>query len=258
MKRQRWWMAIAGMCALASAMDGREASAAKNVVYLVSDGAGFNTYNATNHYNGTNSLQEGAGWASYGLSTYPLRTGTSPIAGPAGLAQDPNTVYSSANAWDTDPNPGSPPSPLEFDGYVWHNSTAPDSANTISSTMTGVKTYNNAVNVNGNGSPVQTFAEIAHAQYGMRTGIVTTVQWADATPSAMSGVHNVARANRGEVSNAMLSAPYIDVIMGAGNPDYDNNGALRATPIYASDTGSAGAGWVTSTTWNDLKDNDGA
>ena len=254
MKRQRWWSAIAGACALASGLYG-EAHAAKNVIYLISDGAGFNTYKATNFYNGSNTIQEGAGWNSFAMSTYPLRTGTAPIAGAAGLAQDPNTVYSSANAWDTDPNPGSPPSTLEFDGYNWQNSTAPDSANTISSTMTGVKTYNNAVNVNGNGTPVAAFAELAHTNYGMRTGIVTTVQWSDATPSAMSGVHNVARANHGEISNAMLSAPYIDVIMGAGNPDYDNDGVLRATPIYAGDTGPTPAGWVTSTTWNDLKDN---
>src|SRR5262249_43090347 len=115
---------------------------------------------------------------------------------------------------------------------------------------------NNAVNVNGNGTPLATFAQIANQQFGMRTGIVTTVQWSDATPAAFSGVSNVARGNRGEVSNAMLNAPYIDVIMGAGNPDYDNDGNLRGSPIYASNTGSSGAGWVTQTSWNDLKDND--
>lgn len=225
---------------------------AKNVIYLVADGAGFNAYKSTNSYTGTSPTVYDSSWAAFALSTYPLRTGTSPIAGSTGLAQDANTVYASPKSWDTTPRAGA----LEFEGYNWHNTTAPDSANTISSSMTGVKTYNNAVNVNGNGVPVASFAEIASQRAGMRTGVVTTVQWADATPSAFSGVHNVARGNRGEVSNSMLNAPYIDVIMGAGNPDYDNNGALRASPIYASETGSSGAGWVTQNTWNDLKDND--
>lgn len=228
---------------------------AKNIIYLVADGAGFNTYKATNSFTGTTPVQNSAGWQNFAMSTHPLRTGTSPIAGAAGLAQDPNTVYNSSKAWDTTPTGLSGPGALEFAGYQWNNATAPDSANTISASMTGQKTYNNAVNVNGNGAAIPTFAEIASTK-GLRTGVVTTVQWADATPSAFSGVHNIARANRGEVSNAMLNAPYIDVIMGAGNPDYDNNGNLRATPVYASNTGSSGAGWVTQNTWTDLKDND--
>ena len=219
---------------------------AKNVIYIISDGAGEGAYDAAGFYNGNKGSEvvRGPGWASTWQSVYPLRTDTGPIPGSAGLAQDPATVYSSAKAWDTTPTGGTP---LEFQGYVYHDTTAPDSSGTASASMTGVKTYNNALNVNGNGTAVSTYAELAFG-HGKTTGVVTTVQISDATPAAFSGAHNVSRLNRTQITDSMLSAPYLNVIMGTGNPDYDDNQNAQPAPDHT---------WISDGTWNNLKGNSG-
>ena len=216
-----------------------QAQQAQNVIYLVADGAGFNTYLSTNFFNGAESVQES--WpVALAMSTYPLRTESSPGA----LQQDTDTVYDPEKNYDETPIIDES---LEFAGYDWTSRTAPDSANTISSSMTGVKTYNNVVNVDGAGNDLLTFAEFADTMLGLRTGVVTTVQWADATPAAFSGVSNDSRGNRNEITDQILNAPYIDVVIGAGNPDFDNDGAQRETPDYT---------WISEATWTDLLDGD--
>ena len=69
----------------------------------------------------------------------------------------------------------------------------------------------------------QTIAEIAK-QHGKAVGVVTTVQWSDATPAGLGGAHNVSRNNYAEIANEMLDSGWLDVIMGAGNPDFDDDG----------------------------------
>lgn len=236
-------VATAAVGAMVSTVHGE----AKNVILLISDGAGYNTHAATEFYRGSKAVYEGAGWVNHPVSNYPLRFGTSPIAGAAGLAQDPNTVYASNRAWNTTPigtTTGNYPD--NFQGYQFSKTTYPDSANTIVSMMTGQKTYNNAVNVDGNGTSLYTFPEKVKQQYGKQVGIVSTVQWGDATPAVSAGAHNVSRANRNAITDEILSAGVVDVIMGGGNPDYDNNGVLRATPNNS---------WISNSTWTGLKNN---
>jgi alkaline phosphatase len=218
----------------------------KNVILMIADGAGYNTFAGTSMYRGQvgNEVFNGPGWVQHPVSTYPLRTGGSPVAGPAGLAQDPTVVYNPALSWDTTPVTTTTGGfPDRFAGYRWNKTTAPDSANTIVSAMTGVKTYNAAVNVNGNGTPLVTFPQQAKAA-GKSVGVVTTVQLSDATPSVSGGAHNVSRNNRTAIANEMLTAGTLDVIMGMGNPDYTNTGTLRPTPSYT---------WVGQTDWTQLK-----
>ena len=76
---------------------------AKNVILMIADGTGTNTIAATGMYTGKLGKQifDGATWTKSYVSTYPLRTGETPIAGSAGLAQDPATVYDPAKNWDT-------------------------------------------------------------------------------------------------------------------------------------------------------------
>lgn len=239
MKFFRTIVATAVIAAIASVA---AAQRAKNVIYLIADGAGYNTYVATGYFNGDfgSECVRGPGWKGFGMSTYPLRTSTSP----GGLEQDPHAVYDPAKNWDTTlVGEGA----LEFQGYAWTSDTAPDSAATLSSSMTGVKSFNNAVNVDGAGNPLVTFARLAYQARGMRTGIVTTVQWPDATPAAFSGICNISRTHRNQIADQMLAAPYIEVIMGAGNPDYDDDGNRRPTPDHY---------WISGATWDDLKDGD--
>src|ERR1700754_3049789 len=66
----------------------------KNIILMISDGTGANTIAATGMYTGKlgKQIYDGEAWTKAFVSTYPLRTGETPIGGQQGLAQDPETV----------------------------------------------------------------------------------------------------------------------------------------------------------------------
>lgn len=229
----------------------------KNLIVMIADGAGFNTLEATRLYiqglppgdarAGVGPLvADGPGFTYTAQSTYPLDTRIAPIAGQAGLEQNPVTYYSPAANYDYRSVEGLTSSGYvrAFEGYDWNRRTYPDSANTATAISSGEKTYNNALNVDGNGNPVFSTAELAKL-LGKATGVVSTVQISDATPAAGGGAHNESRTNRTEVAAEMFRAGVLDVIAGTGNPDYDDNGQLRASPLYD---------WIGEDVWTALKD----
>ena len=218
----------------------------KNVILMEADGSGANAIVGTGMFTGKLGKQifDGPPWVKSWISTYPLRTGDDPITGAAGLAQDPDTVYDSAKNWDTTPVTTARGRFADhFAGYAWTKRTAPDSANTMSAVVNGHKSYNNAINVDGNGNKLTTFAELS-ARAGKAVGVVTTVEFADATPAAGGGAHNVSRTNHAAIASEMLNAGVLSVIMGTGNPDYDNDGKQRTSPDYA---------WIAAPDWTALK-----
>ena len=234
-----------------SGADG-EAGQVKNIIVMVADGGGFNTLEAVRDYLGDprggpqgELAVDGDDFVSVAQSTFPLDTRTEPLPAPAGLLQNPATVYSPEQNYDFTPVAGENADgyPRGFDGYDWNRGTAPDSANTMSAMMTGEKTYNNAINVDGAGDPLLSLAEKAHAA-GKATGVVSTVLFSDATPAAGGGAHNVARANHDEIATEMFKAGVLDVIGGTGNPDYDDDGKLAAEPDYD---------WMPKEIWDQLK-----
>jgi alkaline phosphatase len=221
---------------------------ARSVIILIADGGGYNTHIATSHYTGGESAAalSGPDWVRVGCSTYPLRRQTKPIPGPEGLVQDGSLVYSSARSWDTTPIPAHEDDrkrPAHFASYAWHRQTFPDSANTATAIMSGVRTYNNAVNVNGNGEPVPSLAQLLKSA-GKAVGVVTTVELSDATPAASAGTHQISRNNRADIARQIFSGSLVDVIIGGGNPDYENSGNVRYEPEYA---------WIGEPDWDALK-----
>ncbi|GJD72721.1 alkaline phosphatase [Methylobacterium goesingense] len=234
------------------------AGSVKNVIVMIADGAGFNTLETTRLYlkgladgdpragaAGKVLIADGAAFTATAQSVYPLDNRTTPVPGEAGLAQNPAVVYDPAKNYDFAPAAGLDPNgqPRAFAGYEWNRNTYPDSGNTASSIATGGKTYNNAIDVDGNGADLFSIAELAKQQ-GKATGVVTTVQVSDATPSATGGAHNIARSNASQIAQEMFGSGTLDVIAGTGNPDYDDNGRLRAT---ADNT------WIGADLWNGLK-----
>ncbi len=194
--------------------------AAKNIILMVADGAGFNTWIAADMYEGRLGKQvyDQPGWTRLACSTYPLNLSHKPTGD---LAQDPSLVYDPAKAWsDSTTARGE-----RFAGYVYLKKTATDSAAAATALATGQKTFNNAINWTNDDRPMrgQTIAEIAKSR-GKSVGVITTVPWSHATPAALGGAHNPSRNNFAAIANEMLDAPYLDVIMGAGHPDYDNDG----------------------------------
>jgi alkaline phosphatase len=225
------------LCGLLAALAGAAGAAhgqAKNIILLIADGAGYNTLEATRMWTGETQIYDGGnGWAAHPMAVYSLRVSpANPIDGPEGLEQDPAVVYDSQKNWDTTPIEGEAGGyAYNFAGYKWNRDTYPDSANTMSAMVTGEKTYNNAINVDGNGNSLLTLPEIAKG-LGKSVGSVSSVPWTHATPAAGGGAHNISRNNYKELAAEMLAAGICDVIGGGGNPDYDSNGNWRDTPVY--------------------------
>lgn len=194
------------------------AAGPRNVILMVADGAGYNTWKATSMYEGkwdaaagrSTQVYDGPGWVKLGCSTYSLSTSSVPAE--TGQ-QDPNLVYDPAKAWDRD------------SGYEWLQSTCTDSAAAATALSTGRKSHNRAINWSDLNQPIRpTMCEAGKAA-GKSVGVVTSVPWSHATPAGLSSAHCDDRNKYADIANQMLDGTVMDVVMGAGNPDYDQNGA---------------------------------
>jgi len=217
------------LCAamLAAAVPVEAAPTAKNVVILVADGAGYNTWEASTLWQGNrgSSFHDAPGWVEVAVSTYALRDRREPADSDAGPGdQDPGLVYDPARAWDPTPVEGEAGGyPYCFEGYRWLRR-APDSANSATAISTGRATYVRAINCDGREQPIrETLAWLAKRE-GRRVGVVTSVPLSHATPAALGGAHGPDRSAYCSLAFEMLTSGTLDVIAGCGNPDYDNNG----------------------------------
>jgi len=128
-----------------------------------------------------------------------------------------------------------------------------DSANGMSSIVTGVKTHNgvisqgpDAVRGQTDGTPTKTLLEYAEER-GLRTGVITTQSIADATPAA-NYAHSNDRDNWGQIFVQAFSPRFgdgVDVLFGAGRAkvgdqlaalgtDFDAISQAHERPIYAT------------------------
>jgi alkaline phosphatase len=259
-------VAILALAATPALADPAAIPGVKNIIIIINDGGGSTVYDATRMYLGKPLVTDGAAFRKTHVSTYPLRSDSTANNQPGSTVQDPATVYNSAKFWDTTPVAGlstiagysspagtqagftaipGPLYPAAFAGYEFSRFAHPDSGNTASSIATGVKSYNNAINVDGAGVSQVSITDLIDAakDVGKGTGVVSTVQFADATPAALGGAHNIARSNRTAIAFEMFSSGKLDVIGGTGNPDFNDDGLPR-TPAYT---------WIQSSLWADLK-----
>ena len=132
--------------------------------------------------------------------------------------------------------------PLIFEGYNYLNTNYTDSAAAATAIATGTSTYNGAISVDNCGKPLSPITKHAKAQ-GLSTGIVTTVPMSHGTPAPF-GSHNISRGNTSEIGNDMLINGYLDLIMGAGHPLFDENGVSVSKPNY---------GYIAEDAWNQLQ-----
>jgi alkaline phosphatase len=221
------------------------AQSAKNVIIMISDGAGYNSWLAASMYQGKVGKQvyDRPGWVRVSSTTYPLSRSNKPTGK---LEQDESIMYDPIKAWDISrigPKPG------DFAGYAYLRTTSTDSAAAATAMASGQKSYYNSINWTNDDEPMagKTIAEFAKAK-GRSAGIVTSVPWSHATPAGFGGARNVSRNNFAAIANDLLCAPWLDVIAGAGNPDFDADGQPRTKPKkadYAYVGGSA--------TWDLLK-----
>lgn len=190
----------------------------RNVILMIADGAGFNTFHAASMYQGKWDAANGRGtqpfngpeWKQLAAQTFPLTTSPKPRGT---NQQDPDVVYDPVKAWD------------QASGYEWLAANYTDSAASATSFSTGKKTYNNAINWSDLDQPIEpTMTELAKS-LGRGAGVVTSVEWSHATPAALGNAHAADRDDYQDIARQMLHGGVLDVIMGAGNPDFDNDGA---------------------------------
>ena len=194
---------------------------AKNVIVMISDGAGYNQVDAASYYQyGRTGKQIYERFPfRFGMSTY--SDGTTKNFDPLG--------YDPAEAW------------ADFE-YVSHAPT--DSASAGTAMATGSKTYDAAIGVGVKGNPLRNIIQSAE-DLGKATGVVTSVEFSHATPASFVA-HNASRNNYEAIAQEMLLGSSVDVIMGAGHPGFTDSGEA-STPSSSSYKYVGGKA-----TWDDL------
>ncbi len=233
-------LALAPALALAA-----EAPQARNVILMISDGAGFNGWLAADCYEGRAGVQpyqvaRPDGTRPYvGASAhYALR-----LFGPDGEVLENDQFDAARGVEEQYYDPRDRWRRLEgaFDNDFGEVSipytSYTDSGAAGTALHSGRKTSPGRINLNWDGTEsFQTIAHIAHEQ-GRATGAVTTVPVSHATPgSVWARVQH--REMYAEIFRQMADGR-LDVIMGAGHPFYDYGGR----PLVATqdrDSGSVG------------------
>ena len=100
-----------------------------------------------------------------------------------------------------------------------------DSASSATSITAGIKTYNNAINVTGNGKQVEPIGRMLQRERDFAVGLVTSVPISHATPAA-GYANNVSRNDYQDLSRDMVGLPSVshrdkplegaDVVLGGG------------------------------------------
>lgn len=189
---------------------------AKQVILMINDGAGWGTWDAAAYWQyGDRSRLPYANFAEqYGMTTYPLNTEDEPTHN-----AELKGGYDPTKAWDARPT-GEPT--LPFEGYQYLSTQPTDSAAAGTALASGRKTYNQAINHDNFGKPLDFITLTAKAQ-GKATGVVTSVPFSHATPAAF-GAQNRSRKSYHQIADQMLSGGHLDLIFGTGAPGFNQNG----------------------------------
>lgn len=183
-------IALITICPIASA------APAKNVILMITDGAGFNAFDCASYY------QHGKlGKQVY--DKFPIQLGC--------------TTYSADNPDGYEPD-------KFWSNFKYARKEPTDSAAAATALYTGVKTENGRLCTDSDGRKLLTIAEIADSA-GKSTGTISSVMFSHATPAAV-WAHNDSRDEYEQIAREMVYDSGLDVIMGCGHPRYDNNGRL--------------------------------
>lgn len=218
-----------------------------NVIVMINDGAGWGTWDAAAYWQ--YGSREGAPYADFphrlAVTTFPLNASSQPTHDAA-----QTLGYDAQKAWDATPVPAAD---LPFAGYQYLAAVATDSAAAGTALSSGVKTYNNAINVDNDGVPVE-FNTLRAKRLGMATGVVTSVPFAHATPAAFAAQAE-SRNSYHQIAHQMLAQGHMDLVMGTGGPGYSVNG--QACVDGPQSPVAEGCGnpweWVSQQDWQQLE-----
>jgi len=190
-----------------------------NVIYLVGDGMGFNQIDTASLYQeGTSNHQFRADPATGEIEQLPGEVdpvlADFPVQAAVATSQHGNS-YNPEETWSD---------------FAQTLDSHTDSAAAGTALASGVRTVNGAIGVDACGRPVENITERA-SERGMSTGVVTSMPFNHATPASFTA-HNPSRDNYPDIAKEMLVETGLDVIMGAGHPEFDEDGEPREEPEY--------------------------
>jgi len=202
---------------------------ARNVILLISDGAGFHTWTAASYFrHGRLGAEVYDSFPVRSLmTTYPMTFEREPN----GLTES-EISYSADAAWSMARKEGvyqraadSNAYDLLFGGYDFVRQNYTDSAAAGTALAAGVKTYNSAINWSTGDQPLRMIGDRVKST-GRALGVVSSVQVSHATPAAFMA-HNPSRNNYAEIGQEIVETGLADVVMGAGHPMFDADGRYR-------------------------------
>ena len=198
---------------IASGMTLHQASAQKirllpqprNIIIMIGDGVGYNHILAANYYLGMASQVQENFPVRVAMAHYPAKAGEYEAGNPGSNYYA--TGYNPSIAWkDT--------------AYLKRDFT--ESAAAATAMATGVKVYNNSIGMSVDHDTLENLVQRAKS-IGKAAGVITTVEFCHATPAGFVA-HNVVRTDYSGIAREMLLRSRCDVIMGCGDPRFDDNG----------------------------------
>jgi len=184
---------------------------------MISDGCGDNQILATNYYCGKTQQYQSFPISLF-HSTYPARTAVGVDL------QNWNNSYTSLDLWTN-----------YF--YMTNHLNITCSGASGTAIASGKKTFYYCLNVDNQGNALKSIATYAK-ELGKSAGVASTVEFFETTP-AIFGANNPDRLQYSDISKQMILESKLDVILGCGNPLYNDNGALVSTPNYSNIGGKA-------------------
>ena len=177
----------------------------KNIIIMIGDGVGYNHMRVTDYYLGMAAQVQEHFPVILAMAHYPAKAGAYEANNPRSNYYA--SGYNTSAAWkDT--------------SYLKRNCT--ESAAAATALATGVKTYNNSIGMSVDHDSLENLVQWAKSM-GKSAGVVTTVEFAHATPAGFVA-HQNSRTNYSQIAAEMLLDSHCDVIMGCGDPGYDNDG----------------------------------
>ena len=187
---------------------------------MICDGWGYNHIRATDYYNGVPASYESFP-VHFGMCHYPAKTGY----------YDPSNPDSFLFAGGYNPS-------LAWKDPLYVRKQFTESAASATAMATGYKTYKTAIGMGINMDTLVNLTQVAKA-LGKSAGVITTVPFSHATPAGFVA-HNGTRDHYQAIAYEMILDSKCDVIMGTGNPQYDNSGIFQGADwknaIYVGDS----------------------
>ncbi|MCX6286757.1 MAG: alkaline phosphatase [Bacteroidetes bacterium] len=175
----------------------------KNVIIMIGDGMGFNCVKAADYFYGPMQIESFP--VKLAVATYPAKSGE--------FDEKDTTKLS----WAAGYNPS-----MAWKDSLYLRKDFTESAAAATALATGRKTYNNVIGLSVTYDTLRNLCEIAKS-LGKSAGVITCVPISHATPAGFVA-HNKTRIHYSELATYMLFSSRCDLIMGCGNPEFDDNG----------------------------------